>query len=175
MNLAISRVRSYVIKLLQSYSLTYYKRGIISSVCYPASYLYLLKYNSYSNLCDLANYIKALSPDPMPRPENPTPPGTVARITVGGDFNRWLNISQIELVGAAEDPDSKIFQCEVCIARGTPFEQCHIANYTNRVIGGPPVINTTGSKNLNLIIIIIASEARFPLGSWSHLRGFPNF
>ena len=66
---------------------------------------------------------------------------------MGGEYNRWLNISQIEL---AEDPDSKIFQCEVCIARGTPSEECHIANYTNRVTGGPPMILEANSKNLVL-------------------------
>ena len=82
-----------------------------------------------------------------PQPEDPTPPGTVARITVGGPSNRWLNISQIELVGGADNPDSKIFMCEVCIDRGTPSEVCNTANYTNRVIGGPPVINVTRSKN----------------------------
>ena len=92
-------------------------------------------------------------PDPTadPSPENPTPPGMVARIMVGGEFNRWLNISRIEVVGGAEDPDSKIFQCQVCIARGTPFEQCHTANYTNLVTGGNPVVNTTGSKNLEIL------------------------
>ena len=108
-------------------------------------------YPATSNLCDNFsnnNNYDALPSDPVPRPENPTQPGDDARITVGGDFNRWLNISRIELVGVAEDPDSKIFQCEVCIARGSPFQVCHTANYTNRVIGGPPVVNTTGSKNL---------------------------
>ena len=84
----------------------------------------------------------------MPRQENPTLPGIVARIMVGGDFNRWLNISQIELVGGGQDSDSKIFQCKVCIAHRTPFEECHTANYTNLVTGGPPVVNITGSKNL---------------------------
>ena len=115
-------------------------------------------YPATSNLCDNFsnnnNNYDALPPDPMPRPENPTPPGTVARITVGGEFNRWLNITRVELVGVAEDPDSKIFQCEVCIARGTPFQQCHTANYTNRVIGGPPRINATGSKNLKLLCTV---------------------
>ena len=84
----------------------------------------------------------------MPRPQSPTPLGIVARITVGGNSNQWLNISQIKLIGGAEDPpDSKIFQCKVCTASGTPLEQCHTANYTNRVIGGPPVINATGIRS----------------------------
>ena len=63
---------------------------------------------------------------------------------MGGEFNRWLNISAVEVVGGAEDPDSKIFMCEVCVARGTPFEQCHTANYTNLVTGGAPRVSGTG-------------------------------
>ena len=74
---------------------------------------------------------------------------------MGGEFNRWLNISRIDLVGGAEDPDSKIFECEVCIARGTPFEQCHTANYTNQVIGGPPVITVNG-EYLGITVIHIS-------------------
>ena len=82
--------------------------------------------------------------------ENPLPPDApyISRITVGGDSNRWLNISRIELVGGAEDPDSKLFECEVCTARDTPLVNCSTAKYTNLVIGGPPVIKETNSKNL---------------------------
>ena len=71
-----------------------------------------------------------------------------ARIVVGGPFNRWLNISRVELVRGAEDPDSKIFMCEVCVDRETPSQVCHTANYTNLVTGGPPRIKETRSKNL---------------------------
>ena len=84
-------------------------------------------------------------------PENPLPPDApsyISRITVGGKYNRWLNISRVELVGGAEDPDSKIFECEVCTARDTPLANCSTANYTNLVVGGPPVIKETNSKNL---------------------------
>ena len=70
------------------------------------------------------------------------------RIIVGGEFNRWLNITRVEVVGGAEDPDSKLFMCEVCVGRYTPFEICHTSNYTNRVIGAPPVIKETNGKNL---------------------------
>ena len=66
---------------------------------------------------------------------------------MGGEFNRWLNITRVQVVGGAEDPDSKIFQCEVCIARGTPSEECHTANYTNYITGSPPMILERNSKN----------------------------
>ena len=67
---------------------------------------------------------------------------------MGGLHNQWLNISEIGVVGGAEDFDSKIFMCEVCVGRDTPFQECHTANYTNRVIGAPPVIKETRSKDL---------------------------
>ena len=89
----------------------------------------------------------------MPIPIDPTPPGSVHdRITVGGLHNQWLNISHIRLIGGAEDPDSKIFMCEVCVDRDTPFQVCHTANYTNRVIGAPPVIKETRSKDLRAYV-----------------------
>ena len=68
------------------------------------------------------------------------------RIIVGGQFNRWLNITRTVNIQGAEDPDSKIFMCEVCIARGTPFEECNTTNYTSRVIGAPPVISSSSRK-----------------------------
>ena len=72
------------------------------------------------------------------------------RITVGGQFNRWLNISHVIVIQGAEDPDSKIFICEVCQARGTPSEQCNTTNFTLSVIGAPPVIKENLSKYLIL-------------------------
>ena len=76
-------------------------------------------------------------PQVLVRNQDVDPP---PRIIVGGDFNRWLNISRTVIIQGAEDPDRKIFMCEVCIARGTPFEECHVSNYTSRLIGSPPII-----------------------------------
>lgn len=86
--------------------------------------------------------------DPVPTPENPGGLPT-DRIRVGGPFNRWLNISDVNLVGGAEDPDFKIFMCQVCVARGTTFQMCHTANYTNLVVGGPPRIIPTVQPCVN--------------------------
>ena len=69
------------------------------------------------------------------------------RIVVGGQFNRWLNITRTVIIQGAEDPDRKIFMCEVCVARGTPFEQCHTTNYTSRLIGSPPMILQGSGKS----------------------------
>jgi hypothetical protein len=60
------------------------------------------------------------------------------RFRVGGLNNRWLNITYVDTVGGAEDPDSKIFICEVCEARATPSEQCSASNFTLKLVGAPP-------------------------------------
>ena len=100
-------------------------------------------------------YIDVLNP--MDPPEVLTPNEDVIpqpRIIVGGQFNRWLNITRTVIVQGAEDPDSKIFTCEVCIARGTPFEQCHSANYTSRLIGAPPrIIHETSEPSQCTIML----------------------
>lgn len=69
-----------------------------------------------------------------------------ARILVGGDSNRWLNITRIEVIGGAEDPDSKVFMCEVCLNRDAQDEECHTANYTSWIVGTPPVLNVNGTS-----------------------------
>ena len=102
----------------------------------------------------------SVTPGPMAAPQEIAPNDDAVptpRIVVGGPFNRWLNITMVVVIQGAEDPDSKIFMCEVCVARGTPFEECHISNYTNRVIGAPPNINETNCKTLarNLTLYVL--------------------
>lgn len=76
--------------------------------------------------------------------------GSFSRISVGGESNRWLNISSIVVIGGGEDPDSKIFMCEVCLNRSTPAEECYTANYTSQIIGAPPyIINGTSPRKLS--------------------------
>ena len=67
----------------------------------------------------------------MPRP----------RIVVGGEHNRWLNITPTVSVQGAGDPDSKLFMCEVC--ESTDRENCSISNYTQLTIGSPPTVQDT--------------------------------
>ena len=68
------------------------------------------------------------------------------RIIVGGDSNQWLNITRVIVIQGAEDPDSKIFMCQVCEDRDTPSEVCHTSNFTLRVIGVPPTIVQNSSE-----------------------------
>ena len=69
-----------------------------------------------------------------------------ARIVVGGLFNRWLNITRVINPLLDYDSDSKIFICEVCVAHGTPSEQCNTANFTLFLVGAPPIIRENLSK-----------------------------
>ena len=58
------------------------------------------------------------------------------RVIVGGEFNQWLNITRTEIVQGAEDPDSRIYICEVCDNNNA----CSAANYTQVTVGTPPNI-----------------------------------
>ena len=78
----------------------------------------------------------------------PTP-----RIVVGGEFNRWLNITRTVTVQGAEDPDSSIFMCEVC-QNITTFEGCSVSNYTQFTIGSPPVVGDTSGELSNCQFIM---------------------
>ena len=99
--------------------------------------------------------------------------GFVSRITVGGDSNRWLNISSVVVVVGAEDPDSKIFMCEVCQNRSTPAEECYTANYTSQIIGAPPyIINGTSPRKLSKkfynvgVMYALYNNIRYPDCGW---------
>ena len=74
--------------------------------------------------------------------------GSPQRIIVGGESNRWLNISFVGVTGV-ENPDSKIFMCEVCLNHNTPAEECYTANYTSWLTGAPPNINGTSPSKLS--------------------------
>ena len=86
------------------------------------------------------------------------------RTLVGGESNRWLNISKTITRQGSEDPDSKIFMCEVCEHRNTVFESCQISNYTSRIVGAPPVLTGNSSElysNEYIYTSLMATQA-FP-------------
>ena len=68
------------------------------------------------------------------------------RIVVGGKSNQWLNITRTVIIRGANDPDSKIFMCEVCVDRGNITEDCSASNYTSLTIGAPPIVNNAPGK-----------------------------
>ena len=62
-------------------------------------------------------------------------------IVVGGPLNEWLNITRTIISASAQTVDTAIYMCKVCTDRGTPLEECHTANVTLYIIGGPPFID----------------------------------
>ena len=86
---------------------------------------------------------------------DPVPGSTISEISgndplirIGGDFNEWLNITGTILVLGAASTSNGLYVCEVCLFRGTQFEECHMANTSLQVIGGPPFLDvaTDNSK-----------------------------
>lgn len=65
-----------------------------------------------------------------------------------------LNITETILTGSESDvvPDNGVYMCEVCTDHDTQPEECHTANVTIHVIGGPPFIDKVvdnGEPSLN--------------------------
>ena len=58
---------------------------------------------------------------------------------IGGDFKEWLNITETFHVLGDGPSLNGLYICEVCVFRGMPFEECHLANTSLQVIGGPPI------------------------------------
>jgi hypothetical protein len=88
---------------------------------------------------------------------------------VGGEFNRWLNITRTEIVQGAEDPDSRIYICEVCEGNSTR-DNCIAANYTQVTVGTPPDITDASSEYLlnlcfmgSFTVLLVTGIIMFPL------------
>lgn len=66
---------------------------------------------------------------------------------IEGTFDEIFNITSVRVSLGPEDPHRGIYECEVCIARGTLFEECHSANTTVVTAGRPPVLNDTTGRS----------------------------
>ena len=80
----------------------------------------------------------------------PTPSDRLSfqRIVVGGESDRWLNITQTIAVPGTEDPDNKQFTCRILTPDGgVDYE----STLDLRMVGAPPVIirgNGSGKQHL---------------------------
>ena len=63
------------------------------------------------------------------------------RIRVEGEFNRYLNITRTNIVAGAEDIDSGVYTCRVCVAQGTILEDCRNASTRVYLLGSPPDVD----------------------------------
>ena len=62
------------------------------------------------------------------------------RIVVGGESNRWLNITQTIAVPGAKDPDNKIFTCKIVTSDDEESEALYESSVELRMVGEPPMI-----------------------------------
>lgn len=61
-------------------------------------------------------------------------------IRIGGEYNRWFNVTGTIIMVGAEDPSFGDYICSVCVDRGTPSQECHNATTTLHILGAPPVL-----------------------------------
>ena len=81
--------------------------------------------------------------DPEPQVVDPTPLDEIETSftdVVGGELNRWYNITSATIVSGAEDSSFGDYICNVCFLRGTPFEECHNATMQLHILGAPPML-----------------------------------
>lgn len=62
---------------------------------------------------------------------------------IEGTYDEIFNITRVRILQGAEDPHRGVYECEVCVARGTLFQECHSANTTVAIAGRPPILNDT--------------------------------
>ena len=62
------------------------------------------------------------------------------RTTITGDFYQTYKIVGGPFSENAEDASRGAYECKVCVAIGTMFENCHVANITIGNVGRPPII-----------------------------------
>ena len=83
------------------------------------------------------------------------PTAPTRRIRVEGDFNRYLNITRTNIVAGAEDTDSGVYTCRVCVAQGTMFEVCRNASTRVYLLGSPPDVDCGEPDNGRCSVEII--------------------
>lgn len=96
-----------------------------------------------------ANHTRILLVDPGAPPQELEPNDDAdppERISVGGEANRWLNITGTITAQGARDPDRAIYMCNVCENNETSLDNCSSANYTQLTIGTPPLVEDTSGK-----------------------------
>lgn len=69
------------------------------------------------------------------------PAALTSNARILGEFNEIYNITRALISMDAQDSSRGVYECEVCVARGTPFEDCHSANTTVATAGRPPIID----------------------------------
>lgn len=72
---------------------------------------------------------------------------TTIRGLIEGRYDEIYNITRTFITTEGqEDPSQGIYECEVCRARDTAFEECHSANTTVLAAGRAPILNDTSGR-----------------------------
>ena len=90
--------------------------------------------------CFVVVFCSAVDPEPQVVDPTPLDEFLTSATVVGGQFNRWYNITSAIIVPGAEDPSFGDYTCNVCFLRGTPFEECHNATMQLHILGAPPML-----------------------------------
>ena len=81
---------------------------------------------------------------------------TLQRSTITGEYDEIYTIIRGLISVDAEDSSRGVYECEVCIGRGTDFQMCHSANTTVANVGRPPIIDVGVGRGKLLIFLVIA-------------------
>ena len=89
-------------------------------------------------------FCSALDPEPQVVDPTPLDEFLTSATVVGGELNRWYNITSAVIIHGAEDTSFGDYICNVCFLRGTPFEECHNATMQLHILGAPPLVRSDG-------------------------------
>ena len=83
---------------------------------------------------------------------------TTDRVYIGGQYNRFLNITRTVVFSSQEDPDFGIYTCRVCVGEGA-LQMCQDANTTVYLLGSPPDVDC-GEPNDGTACVFVRACAR---------------
>ena len=80
-------------------------------------------------------------------------------IEVGGEFNRFLNITQTRIRAFGADPNAGIYTCRVCIGQGA-LQVCRDANTTVHLLGSPPDLDCGETNDGTACVVCVRASMR---------------
>ena len=80
--------------------------------------------------------------------------GGASSIEVGGEFNRFLNITQTRIRAFGADPNAGIYTCRVCVGQGN-LQMCRDANTTVHLLGSPPDLDCGEPNDGTACVLVV--------------------
>ncbi len=88
-------------------------------------------------------------------PFDPSVQLTSLRQSLSGMFNEILDVEGTVIAPGAESTTSAIYECQVCVGRDTPFEDCHSASVEVWGLGQPPNLDSAEPNEGTRAVFII--------------------